>query len=1685
MDIAQLGFEIDSSPAATAAENLDKMTASAAKAESGTAKVAAQVERAVQEIRALSDVSRGGASGVERMVQAQLESIQVLSRISGQLDAITSSSGRATRGMSQEAEAARAMAAANEAAASGAATADRAISSMGETAEQQARRIHEMVNASLAAAASSGGIERSQRAVIETSAEAKAAVEAQMAAWRGAGTEQERMVQRMREFEEAEARVARSSSATAIATNNHGKELEDLLGKIDPVVRKLGELDKLEKQLRDARKAGQIGGEDYNEYAAKIEKARGEVTEAGKAMGFLSFETLGARRALASMVQQMAAGDFAGMQRSVFSLANSTGALVGRLAGFSLGIGSILAIGGTFVSWMVQSYREMREFDRAVIATGGSAGVSAAQIYDMAQRVGSATGKYSEATAALGKLASSGRLTADQLSLAGSGAVALATLTGKSADAAAEAFLKMADEPAKAARELDKTLNFLTSSTYAQVLEMERLGKTQEAATLAMREAARVSEDRSREMESHAGWVEKAWDAVVRKYREVKSAIGDLGRTDIDMQMRNALAFQERVDRWKADPGGFLTPSPERVAQADEANRKIIEDLKKRIGLNEELAMGERNLRTLEEQGKIALENQSKALDDNASKQVKRAKALEQVRKEFEAMRINGHLELNGMSLADAEAERIRQINEQYKDTKGINQREQALRKLAELERQMAMIGEKSVAQQSALEKENYRHLSTLRELAEVAGKRIEIIQKQKLGDAEIVRVQADVVAGINQERDSHAKNVKQIEDEISATGKYIANLRSELDVIGLSAEEREKYSRVRALENALIKDGIDLGSDEAERRRKEVRDLSDLVSARSKAVDEMKEIARGWVSIWESAGQSISKTFSDVLVNGGSLLRGLKDIAKQTVASIIEYFSQLSIINPILNGIFGRSMTAGGMSLLPTMANAGTGGMLDFTSNAAGGTQNSLLNPTTWINAGKSLWQGFSGGNGAGFGGASLLGTYGPAWQAANAGNLNMAALYGSNPAMTYSPSTLGYFAGGIGGLYAGIGRWNSSNGGIAGGLGALSYGIGTAGLIGGIGSLAAGGTFGAGLAGGLGAGAAAGAGMSGLAAAIPVVGWVALAAMVIDKVSGGKLFGTKGKLDSTKTSLDIGAEGYTLAQSYVLKGQKAFFGGTKWTEKGVTPTDEAMAAAKAFYDAILKNRDLFARQFNAQVGDLVGGTYRAEYDKNGDIRSQSVTVLGHEYKGETQEDLFKRLGAENMIAVLSQFDSKLSGMAEQYRSSVDSLTQFSNAATIAQAAIQAGANFLALGSDQTASSVIALADKTMLLGETVDQAVQRIVQAQAAYDQFVAQFEPAAIYTSDYEAALSGIYDQMLANIKQANELAKAAGAEAASVKDLANIHSYAAKQFAALRAQLEASAKSLAYTMGLIGPYTLDQVNSEIAALEQKAGTATSAINDFGGAMSQAATKANDALNLLLGNLSPLNDAQKLQSALDGLRAGTVSQQQVLEIGRRLYSSSQRYVDLFKMVQGYPGIRDSSGGSYSGSGSVSGSQGLSLAEQKKLEDLYKLQAKLAANQDYANAQTLARQVAEIAATDGVDYHEILKTWGLSAEDLAERLHLDSEESLSKWIENAQKQLDSGDKNTTILADLLRDIRDILRGTNGPEARSPGGRNGRVGTMTAEDADMIGESVARHVDRLPDRFPITTRRNGRVYSP
>jgi hypothetical protein len=651
------------------------------------------------------------------------------------------------------------------------------------------------------------------------------------------------------------------------------------------------------------------------------------------------------------------------------------------------------------------------------------------------------------------------------------------------------------------------------------------------------------------------------------------------------------------------------------------------------------------------------------------------------------------------------------------------------------------------------------------------------------------------------------------------------------------------------------------------------------------------------------------------------------------------------------------------------------------------------------------------------------------------------------------YTPSMLGEGLGIAGGLYAGYNEYNAAGGGAAGLLGGAAYGIGTLGLAGGLGSMALGGTFAAGMAGSLGAGAAAGAGMTGLAAAIPVVGWVALIAMGLNMLTGGGLFGTSYKPTGAQgTDLNIGADGTASLTNIIEESKKkALFGGRSWRDVNVAATADQQAAIDKIASGMQSAVDDATKSFGVSTATLLSAGFKTWKDAKGNTTTTG-TVGGVAIAGESQQDWATREIDDSILAAIDKLGGHASAAAVSLQGDVKALDAFTQAAVTIQANLKDVDKQLMGAHGNTFDSVLAFVKGLQQNGETLVQTYQRLVQAAAQYQQFVAQFAPAKTYVDSFEASLAAINDEWAKNTANANALAQAAGAQGASDEDLLNIQKHAIAETQQLVLQLESSAQQLAFSLGLTSFGSLDQVTNRINELESKSKGATSSISSFGNTIQQVSQQASAAMSLLLGNLSPLNDQEKLQAALAGLRNGTATVDDVLTIGRRLYASSEAYTELFNSVKDYAGAAHGGGrggGGGGGGGSSSGSSGLTPAEQAELKQLLAEQAVMQKAARVGQDQTLVTQIAEIAAAKSEDFRDVLKDMGINESDLLKELGLKDDASLASMIAYIQAQKDSDKNNTTSIVGAItmlpQQIADAIAGKNEPVGAALPGTGGR----------------------------------------
>lgn len=170
----------------------------------------------------------------------------------------------------------------------------------------------------------------------------------------------------------------------------------------------------------------------------------------------------------------------AGMGRAMYAFfLTPVGAAILALSAFAIGMYEAFQV-------MVDGEEKTLALNKALIMFGNSAGLTVNSLKALSKEAatidGISVGKSTEAMAALAK---AGGLTSDEFVKAAQSAVLLERYAGVSLDKTADAFKALSKEPLKAVEKLNEETGFFSDTIIAQVAELERLGKKEEAGALA------------------------------------------------------------------------------------------------------------------------------------------------------------------------------------------------------------------------------------------------------------------------------------------------------------------------------------------------------------------------------------------------------------------------------------------------------------------------------------------------------------------------------------------------------------------------------------------------------------------------------------------------------------------------------------------------------------------------------------------------------------------------------------------------------------------------------------------------------------------------------------------------------------------------------------------------------------------------------------------------------------------------------------------------------------------------------------------------------------------------------------------------------------------------------------------------------------------------------------------------
>lgn len=293
--------------------------------------------------------------------------------------------------------------------------------------------------------------------------------------------------------------------------------------------------------------------------------------------------------------------------------------------------------------------QEVTAFNKAIIQTANSSGVSASQFSLLRDQLDSTTTTAGKAAEALTLIAAGGKVAGDQFGAVAEAAILFEKATGTALSKVIDDFNSLGKDPVQAAVTLDEKYRFLTAAVLAQADALVRQGKEYEATKLLQGELAEAASSAATRMIEEAGYIEKAWIGVRTAVSETWDALKNIGRADTTgdrlaelIKQRNEL--QGKIDLNKKLTGttdGFLLgDTKEKLAATD----REIEQVKQRIAYEqlgaEQAAITER----VRSKSVISQANAQKRYESSLEGVAKAEENLRKVRLENESAKAGGNV---------------------------------------------------------------------------------------------------------------------------------------------------------------------------------------------------------------------------------------------------------------------------------------------------------------------------------------------------------------------------------------------------------------------------------------------------------------------------------------------------------------------------------------------------------------------------------------------------------------------------------------------------------------------------------------------------------------------------------------------------------------------------------------------------------------------------------------------------------------------------------------------------------------------------------------------------------------------------------------------------------------------------------------------------------------------------------
>lgn len=478
-NFASLGIAVESSQAAKAADDLDKLVDSA--------------EGAQKAIDDLGKTGEGLANTGKKITQAENEVAQGVEKSTAAIDRRSGASRKATESAAAEIT---------------------VISQLDKAMTGNIDSIESLVRAE-------GLLERARKGGLVT-------IEDQ-------AKYQDQLGRAYDKIEKAEAKELAQKQKLIDAENRQIEALKRTVNGIDPVTVKLAKLEAQEKALNDLHKTGQIDAERYQEALSKIGKDRAGLTATETAFDKLKLGTRQAQENVMQLANALQSGDLGSGARAIAQLGAGAGESARSLAGMIIPAGLLVAVLGSLGYAYFDAMKQAREFNAAINGGTNGAGQTIASLKDMADGAGRITGNLSGAREAVVSLASGAATSGTQMRNLAEAAAAISEITGQGAGELAKSFATAGDTATEAAGKISSQYGLLTLDQYQVIKGIDDQGDHQRALDVLSGNLNEAALERLKAYRGSLSDIERDWDdignATKRAYSYIRSeAFPDLAK---------------------------------------------------------------------------------------------------------------------------------------------------------------------------------------------------------------------------------------------------------------------------------------------------------------------------------------------------------------------------------------------------------------------------------------------------------------------------------------------------------------------------------------------------------------------------------------------------------------------------------------------------------------------------------------------------------------------------------------------------------------------------------------------------------------------------------------------------------------------------------------------------------------------------------------------------------------------------------------------------------------------------------------------------------------------------------------------------------------------------------------------------------------------------------------------------